>query len=149
MLFLIISVVVYNLIAILIPKRLTKIEMYGTSLFGLYFALITDVYLDLKHNLYGYFTKGVDYKSLIAIFGLYPSVNIIFLNYFPFRKGIKAKIIYILGWSMLLIIYEWVSLIAGYFYHNEWKLWYSALLYPLILSILVLNLLFIRAKLSN
>lgn len=69
---LIISVIVGNLIAILIPKRLTKIEMYATSAFAVIFDLIVDIYIDIRLNLYGYFNPGPDYQTLIIVFGLYP-----------------------------------------------------------------------------
>lgn len=144
MTFLILSIVVFNLIAIKMPKRLTKSEMYCTSLFSGVFQLITDTVLDLKFNVYGYFQKGVDLKTFLVIFGVYPAVNIIFLNYFPFGKNAKSKILYILAWSLFITLFEWASIKAGYFYHNQWKLWYSYLLYHAILSILVWNLTYFR-----
>lgn len=145
MTFLIISVVIINLISFLIPKQMTKMEMYATSFFALCFVLIVDIFLDLKLDWYGYFQKGVQAQSLIAIFGLYPSVNIIFLNYFPFKKGLGPKSYYILLWSALIVLFEWASVKSGYFYHNEWKYWYSAIVaYPIILIILSWNLSLIR-----
>ena len=144
MLFLILSVIVSNLVAFLIPKNLSKKEMYATSMFAVYFATVTDIYLNLRHDLYGYFSIGANYISLLAVWGLYPSANIIILNYFPFGKGIKPKIIYILAWSAFLVVFEWASVKSGYFYHSGWKYWYSALVYPIILVILVWNLILFR-----
>lgn len=149
MVYLIISVVVLNLVAIFIPKRLSKIEIYATSVFATLFALIVDVYLDLKLDMYGYFKEGPQWKSIVATFGLYPAANIIILNYFPFKKRIKIKVLYILGWAILLVLYEWGSIKSGFFYHKEWKLSYSALAYPFILVILVCNLKWIRKLISQ
>jgi hypothetical protein len=144
MTFLVLSIIVFIGIAILIPKRMTRVEMYATSLFSSVFQLIVDHYLADKHDLYGYFTRGVEYEELLVFLGVFPPVNIIFLNFFPFEKSVGSKAIYIIGWSTLITLYEWGAVLSGYFFYNGWKLWYSALAYPVILCILALNLSFIR-----
>jgi hypothetical protein len=83
MLTLIIIVVLFNGFAIFIPKRMTGIEIAATSLFAMYLQVNNDVFLDLKFHLYGYFQKGLDFRSLIYLLGIYPAVNIVYLNYFP------------------------------------------------------------------
>ncbi|MEK4870675.1 MULTISPECIES: hypothetical protein [Bacillaceae] len=57
MLVLILIVILFNGIAFFIPKRLTPIEMLTTTLFAMFLQLITDTYLDLKYDLYGYFRR--------------------------------------------------------------------------------------------
>lgn len=140
MTFLILSIIIFNIIALKIPKRLTKSEMYQTCLFSAVFQLITDLILDLRFQLYGYFKEGADLSTFLVIFGVYPAVNIIFLNYYPVEKGIKKKSLYIFFWSIFITLYEWASIEAGYFYYNEWNLWYSFMLYPFVLLILLWNL---------
>jgi hypothetical protein len=142
MTFLIISVIVFNLTAIMIPKRLTKIEMLATSALASILQDNVDIFLDLKLDLYGYFNVGPDYGALIAIFGIYPAANIIILNYFP--KGLKSRLLYILAWSVFLTAFEWASVKSGYFYHHGWKYWHSFVCYLVILPILYWCLLFVR-----
>ncbi|MCF8564601.1 hypothetical protein LLE49_07560 [Alicyclobacillus tolerans] len=138
--FLIVSVVVLNVAARMMPKRLTAWEVWTTSLFALVCELVVNIVLDLKFDFYGYFEKGVQGGSFIAIFGLFPSANTIFLNFYPFGRHKWQKVLYILGSSGFCVIFEYASLKSGYFYYHGWKLWYSALFYPPLLWLMVLNL---------
>ncbi len=147
--FVITSVLLLNVIAIIIPKKITMSEAYTTALFVLTLGLTTDIILDLEYNLYGHFNKGVDFLGILAVFGIYPSSNIIMLNYFPYHKHLKAKILYILIASGAYLFYEWLSLKSGYFYYTVWKLWYSALCYPLLISIIAWNLAIIRKMMKE
>lgn len=137
MLFLIFSVIVFNLIALLIPKRISGIEILTTTLFSLYLETMTNVFLDLKYDLYGYFTKGVNWESLLFVICIYAPINIVFLNYFPYKMQLLSKAIYILGWSVFAYIYELLFLWSGTFYYNGWKFWYSIIIYPILYLILV------------
>lgn len=138
MLFLIIIVIVFNLIAILIRKRMSGIEILTTTLFSLSLQVLTDKYLDIKYDLYGYFGKGLEFETLIYVFGVYPAISIIFLNYFPYRKGNNNKIFYILCWTVFAVLFEIFFLWTGTYYHHFWKLWYSAIMYPVLCVILIL-----------
>jgi len=82
MVFLIILMIVLNLFAFLMPKKFSGIEMLCTTLFAMYLELIVNLFLDIKYDLFGYFTKGVDRKSLYYLFGIYPAINILFINFF-------------------------------------------------------------------
>ncbi|UPG63786.1 hypothetical protein [Metabacillus endolithicus] len=55
MFLLIFSVVVFILVAYLVQKKLPKHELYAIALFSILLGFVTDVTLDLKYNLYGYF----------------------------------------------------------------------------------------------
>jgi hypothetical protein len=144
MLFILFSIALFSTIIYLMPKRMTLLEMYATSWFALTFVMTVDIYLSFKLHLYGYLTKGViNWGMLIIHFGVFPTYNAIFLNFFP--KTTKLyQALYILAHSIILVAYEWMTIITGAFYHNSWKLIYSALLYPLILLILYWNLKIIR-----
>ena len=144
MIFLIFSIVVFNLVACFIPKRLTKLEIYSSSLFALLLAVITDKFLDIKYDLYGYFGVGLEWQTVVVAVGIYPSANVIFLNYYPCYGSVSEKARYILGWSLFAVAFEWASVKAGYFYYHDWTLWYSIVCYPPIYYILALNLKFIR-----
>ncbi|QSO48639.1 hypothetical protein JZ786_06625 [Alicyclobacillus mengziensis] len=144
MVFLVVSVILLNVIAYLMPKRLAPHEMWTTGLFTLVLDYLVDTYLDRKYDLYGYFTHQIDWLSLIPIFGLYPAVSLMFLNFYPYTQNVWCKSLYIAGWSVFSLLFEYASVQSGYFYHNGWKLWYSALCYPVLLGILVGHLIFIR-----
>ncbi|MGK4041554.1 MULTISPECIES: CBO0543 family protein [Heyndrickxia] len=140
----IIIFIIFNIIAFVIPKNINKIEIYATCFFAFSYGLITDIILDLHYHLYGYIHKGFDWGGLLSTFLYFPSISYLFLNFFPFEKRLLNKIYYILGWSIFSIIFEWFTLITGFFYYNGWKFWYSGLLYPLIFSSLVLNMKFVK-----
>lgn len=103
------------------PKRLSAIELLTTTLFAMYLQLMTDVFLSLKYNLYGYFDKGVDWATLIYMFGIYPAINVLFLNYYPYKNKIIKSALYILVWSIFAMVYETIFLWSGTFYIEGWK----------------------------
>ncbi|KPV41960.1 CBO0543 family protein [Alicyclobacillus ferrooxydans] len=144
MLFLLASVVVFNVAALWIPKRLSRLEMWTNILFAAALQLVVDMYLDVKLQLYGYFNKGVDWGFLIAVCGIYPAVGTMFLNYYPLHGSLLKRTGYILGWTVASLLYEFASLKSGYFYYDGWRIWYSAMCYPLLLGLLVWHLRFIR-----
>lgn len=145
MTFLYASILAFNLFALLMFHRMTRTEMYGSVLFSMVFQLLVDIYLGVKLGLYGYFSSDVDYRTLLVIAGVFPALNLIFLNYYPFRRAFRYKALYIMGWSAFSVGYEWVSVQEGVFYYNGWKLWYSAIAYPAVFGILVLHLIFYRS----
>lgn len=137
MLFLILSVTVFNLIALFIPKRISGIEIITTTLFALYLEALVNIFLDFKYDLYGYFSKGVDWRGLLYGFGIFGQVSIVYLNYFPYNKKLMNKIIYIIGWSVFAYIYELLFLWSKTYYYNGWKYWYSLIIYPILYLILM------------
>lgn len=140
----VITIIISILAVIFSTKHLTNIEIYSTTFFALYFDLITDVYAVLKYDLFGYFGEGVEWATLPYIIVVYSTVNYLFLNYFPFKKGRKKQIAYILAWSIFAIIYEKIAQSTELFYYHKWKLWYSALLYPWLYLVLLINLKVVR-----
>jgi hypothetical protein len=144
-----ISFGIFCIVAFLIPKRLSKIEIYATSFFAFSYGMTVDAVLNLHYDLYGYFNKGFDWLGLLAIFMYFPSVNILFLNLFPFRDRLYKKIFYIIGWSVFSITFEWFCLHTKYLYYHGWKLWYSAMCYPIIFLVLLINLKLVRKLIQN
>jgi len=141
---LLLTVIVFNAIFLFMPKKLTSIEIFATCMFAMNLQQITDLVLDLKLDWYGYFAPDVQWPYLLAIFGIYPAVNAIFLNYYQHMDSMAKKIGYIAGWSVFAVVYEWFADLSGYFYHNEWKLWHSAIVYPFLYLILILLLKWVR-----
>lgn len=138
MLFLIFTVIVLNCLIVFAPKKLSAIELIVTTLFAMYLEAIVDIYLDLKYDLFGYFFKGVDWRSLLYLFGIYPAINLLFLNFFPFRRSFHRKFLYILGWTIFSVLYELFFLWSGTFYYRKWSIWYSAMIYPGLFIMLIL-----------
>jgi hypothetical protein len=142
--FLILSVIVFSGVFWIMPKKLTAIEIFSTCMFAMVLQDNVNIYLDLRLDWYGYFAKGANWSTLLAIFGIYPAVNAIFLNYYQYLKNVTQKFWYIIIWSIFAVVYEWLAVKSGYFYHNQWKLWHSAIAYPFLYIILVLVLKFNR-----
>lgn len=134
MTFLIFSVFIINSIAIFMPKRLKRADMFIIVLFALAFQQQVDIYSNLKYDLYGFFTKGVDWLSLIPIFGLFPAATLIFFNFYPWHNK-RRSIVYVFSVTAILLVFEHLSLLSGYFYYNGWKLWWSVVEYPFLLYI--------------
>ncbi|WP_442598774.1 CBO0543 family protein [Neobacillus sp. D3-1R] len=137
MVFLLTTVIIFNLIAYYMPKRISAIEIVATTLFAMIFQLITDIYLDLRYDLYGYFEKGPDYESLLYVIGIYPAVNTIFLNLYPYHKKWQSELYFLFGCVLLAVVFENLYLWSGTFYYNGWNIYYSLCLYPLIFLVLV------------
>ncbi|WP_160726142.1 CBO0543 family protein [Bacillus sp. USDA818B3_A] len=114
MIYLLISVFIFNIAAYVVPKQLTKQEIYTSALFSFSLGILLDVILALKYHLYGYFEGGVQLRSLIVIIGLFPSAGIVFLNYYPRKESLFKQILYILIWTGFCLLYEWTSLISGF-----------------------------------
>ena len=140
----IITMIISILAVIFSTKHLSNIEIYSTTFFALYLDLISDVYLVLKYDLFGYFGEGVEWATTPYIIVVYSTVSYLFLNYFPYKKRRKLQISYILLWSLFSIIYEKIAQSTDLFYYHEWKLWYSAIIYPCLFLILLINLKIVR-----
>jgi hypothetical protein len=142
--FAIFSIIIFSGIAFFMPKRISKLEMYASSLFVLFLEYLANYIFDFIEEFYGYFKPGTDIKTFIVVVGIYPAINIIFLNYFPYKGKLFNKLIYILGVSLFSLFYEWLSLKSKYFYHSTWNLYFSLISYPILFVIIVLNLKVIR-----
>lgn len=146
--FLAISIVLFNTAAFYIPKRVKPDELLSASIFVLFLQLLVDIIIDLKYDMYGYFHKGVDLQYFVPLFGIFPAFTIILLNLYPFNKRFIHKLAYIIGVTLFCLAFESLSIKAKYLYYTIWKLWFSALAYP-ILIIIILFYLYILRKLKN
>lgn len=135
---------IFNIAAFLIPKKLNKIEIYATSFFAFTYGISVDMIMDLHYNFYGYFEEGFQWLGFLAILMYFPSVSVLFLNLYPLKSNKRKKVLYIVGWTGFSIAFEWFCLQTKFYYYNEWRFWYSALTYPIIFSILLLNYKFVR-----
>ncbi|WP_419180451.1 CBO0543 family protein [Bacillus salipaludis] len=118
--------------------------MYTSGIFASFLAAISDIYLDIKLDFYGFFSEGVDWLYLPIFIIIYPAASILLLNFYPFQKSLFHKIIYILGCTLFTTVFEYIALHNKVFYYHQWKLWYSITCYPFLFLILLLHLKLIR-----
>ncbi|WP_053365225.1 CBO0543 family protein [Bacillus sp. FJAT-27245] len=140
MLILLIVSIISIVCVLVIPKRLSVLEMYTTSLFASLFGVVTDLYLGVKLNLYGFLDKRINWEYILILLFVYPAANILYLNFYPHSGGFFKKTFYIIFCTCLVGGAEYISIHTHTFYYRGWEIWYSLLAYPLIFSILALNL---------
>lgn len=136
----IIAVILFNLIALKVKKRLTRSEMLQIWLFTTLFQLMFDVFVSLKYHGYWYFTKGIDWQSLPVYLCIVPPVNIIFLNVYLSKSPLWKQLSFFLAWNVAIVIYEVLTLLPepwGYFHYGWWKLYHSVIINPFLLLILL------------
>lgn len=121
---------IFVLVALIIPKKMKLFEIYVTSLFATFFGLFVDTILAVKYRLYVLDKPGVQIPPLVGQVILYSTTSIIVLNLFPFGKPIKWKVVFILCFTLLTVLFEFISFKFGFIKYNEWKIWYSAICYP-------------------
>ncbi|MGP4040931.1 CBO0543 family protein [Gracilibacillus sp. D59] len=142
--FVYIASLILALCAYIIPKKMKLYEIYATSLFATTFGLLVDTVLAVKYKLYVLDKSGIQLPPLIGQVILYSATSIILLNFFPFDKSIKWKVVYILCFALLAVAFEFISFKFGFIKYNEWKIWYSALCYPFLIYFLVLHYKFFK-----
>ncbi|WKB36506.1 hypothetical protein QS257_05280 [Terrilactibacillus sp. S3-3] len=133
------AIILFNTIAFLMDKKLSKNEIVHIWTFTISFQLIVDLFIDVKYHGYWYFSKSIDWTSIPALTVLIPPINIIYLNWYPFRASFMKQLFYFAGWLIFIIIYEALALLPepwGYFHYGWWKLTYSALINPFLLLFL-------------
>ncbi|GKU82998.1 hypothetical protein [Niallia sp. NCCP-28] len=134
------SIIIFNMAAFRINAHLSKKQIAHIWMFTVAFQTVVDVMIDLKYGGYWYFSKDIDWLSLLAVTVLLPPVNMVFLNWYPLNASIKKKIVYFFYWEIFMVGYELLTLLPepwGYFHYGWWNWWYSALCNPVLLSILL------------
>lgn len=120
------------------PKHIPWYQIWSTALFSLVIECFSDMILDFKLDLFGYIAPGNQWTGYLPIF-IYSPCNAIFLNFFPYKRKTSYHIFYILFWTVFCLAFEMVALKSGFFYYHKWKLWYSALCYPVLLLMVLGN----------
>lgn len=134
------SVILLNFFAYKKVKKLSGNIILHIWIFTCAFQILFDVFIDIKYQGYWYVTKGVDWSAFPAYTVLIPPVNLLFIQYFPFHQSWVRKIVYITGWEICLLLYEYLATMPepwGFFHYGWWTLWHSAFVNPLLLLILL------------
>jgi hypothetical protein len=137
--FVLISSLVFSIVAYVIPKKMKHYEIYATSLFAALFGLFVDSILAIKYKFYVLDEPGIQIPPLIGQVVLYSTTSIILLNLFPYERPAIWRLAYILTFALLAVAFELLSFRFGFIKYNEWKIWYSALSYPFLIYLLVLQ----------
>lgn len=142
---LIISILLFNIVAILMKKHLKNSEIYTTVIFALFWSTFVDLFANFRFKAWGFFEpEKTEFSAGLIIFGIYPAVAAIIINWYPYKSKWWLKTAYLIGWSVFSTIYEWVTMKVGILWHNNWDLFYSFLLYPFIYYFLVVHVRFYR-----
>lgn len=131
-----VTVILVFLVALKMPRKRTRHELLATIQFALLINFVTDLYLDLKYNLYWYFDKEqIELLYLVVVLGEIAVLVIIF-NYFPLKSNTSKKFIYILCWTCVLVLLELYAVYISILHYGEWNIIYSALAYFISMYIL-------------
>jgi hypothetical protein len=142
LLFMSIATAVAILIVWFMPKRLTRQEIYNTWIVVAFITRTFDQLFALVFKLYDQLGPGVTWE-LLAIQTLFSgAMGVITLNYMPKNK--LAFFAYAIGWTLLSVFIEWISIQVGYLVYKNWSLWYSACIYFLGIIFLRWHLSFLR-----
>ncbi|WP_075983549.1 hypothetical protein [Bacillus massilinigeriensis] len=137
---LLIAVIIFNFAAFKTNKNLTGNLIVHIWSFTVAFQVIFDVLIEFKYHGYWYFEKEIDWRGLIPHMLLIPPVNMLFLNWFPFKSSGWKKLMYLFLWVIAILIYEWIALLPepwGYFHYGWWNLMYAVIVDPILFLILL------------
>ncbi|PWW32242.1 hypothetical protein DFO73_101505 [Cytobacillus oceanisediminis] len=138
--FLTISILLFNLVATLIKKRLKTSEIYTTVIFGLLVSSLVDVYASFRYNAWGFFeVEKAELSAILILLGIYPAATIMIINWYPYKCTWNLKLTYLMGWAIFSTLYEWLTIKSGVIWHNNWNLFYSFVMYPFIYYLLILH----------
>jgi hypothetical protein len=132
-----------NLVVIwLMPKRLSKVEIYAIWFVTVCINFSTDIVLAIYFDLYELAGEGIQLGVHLLEWTLSPSYGIIFLNFLPRRTF--NWILYLIGWTVYSVLFEALLVNVDFVVYSGWKLWYSAIYYLLALLFVRWQLHFIR-----
>jgi len=140
MIILCISIIIFNVIAFSANKHLTKSQIVQMWTFTIAFQSLVDMFVGVKYKGYWYFSRDIDLLYLLPITVLIPPINMLFINWYPFKASLTKKTLYFIYWLIFMLSYELLILLPapwGYFNYGWWNLLYSAIVYPLLLFLVL------------
>lgn len=143
--FTIISFVVLLTIAISLPKRFSQLSITIFFVFTVFISQTVDSLIAVKpFDMYDVSDSSKYEVMDIFIYYLnYPLYTYLFL-YFYDKWNLKGmnRILYLSGFSLISVFFEWLADLCNVFTYKGWNLWYSSLVYEVtfILYIFILHL---------
>lgn len=105
-------------------------------------TIYTDLFFGLILDLYDFFKPEITLSDLVLQLLLPPSSGVLALNFMPW--GTRRFIIYLVAVCALALLFEWLSLKAGYLVYKGWRLYYSIPVYAIGVLYLRWHLRFLR-----
>lgn len=136
---LVIAIVIFNFLAFK-TNRLTSNQTLHIWTFTVALQISFDIFVEFKYFGYWYFTRDIEWEGVLPHTILIPPVNMLFLSFYPFRKGRLDKFVYIFSWTIGILIYELITLLPepwGYFHNGWWSIWHSVVLDPILFLLLL------------
>ncbi|MBT2757974.1 hypothetical protein J7E71_19060 [Mesobacillus foraminis] len=137
---LLLSILIFNIIAFKTNKRLSVNQIIHIWTFTIAFQTTFDIIIEDKYQSYWYFKQNSEWRDLPAYLLVIPPVNMMFINWFPQKSSILKQLHYVIIWELFLLGYELLTLLPepfGYFTYGWWHIWVSAFLNPLLLGVLL------------
>lgn len=136
--FIILSILLFVLLAISLPKRLSGIETVLFLLFNCALSKTTDYFIAAAFplDLYDYNdTYKLDFFDEWLQFGLYPIVGFMLIYWYDvwLAYGFN-RVVFVLLSAGLSVLYEWLSVEGLVFTYKGWHLYYSAIAYVILIS---------------
>jgi hypothetical protein len=121
-------ILVINLLIIwLMPKHLTKQEIYISWFVIALINLSTDVVFSFYFEFYELAGPGVQLSVHIIELTLGASFGIIFLNFMPGK--IRPFLLYVTAWIAISMMFELMFVKVHFLNYFTWQPWYSVLFY--------------------
>ncbi|RAS80276.1 hypothetical protein [Priestia endophytica] len=144
---LMIAIILFNTIAFTMNRRLTINQIVHIWTFTIALQVLVDLYIDGKYHSYWYFNENTEWRDLFTLTILIPPVNMMFLNGYLCGRSFPKRMMYIFYWVIAIRLYEAITLLPepwGYFHHGWWNLWYSLLVNPFLLGMVLFYYKWIR-----
>src|SRR4051812_25064480 len=118
---LLLAIIIFNLIAFKTNKRITSNQIVHIWTFTIAFQLLFDIFIEFKYHAYWYFDKDIDWRGILSHVFLIPPVNMIYLNWYPYKSTWIKKLFYLIIFVIAILIYEVLTLLPepwGYFHYG-------------------------------
>lgn len=137
---LLIAIIVFNFIAFKTKQKMTGNQIVQIWSFTIALQTLFDIFVEFKFHAYWYFSKEIDWAGILPHSVLVPTVNIIFLKWYPQKSSPMKRFVFFCLFVIAILLYEVITLLPspwGYFHYGWWKLWHAAILDPILLLILL------------
>lgn len=146
--FLLVSYLVIGVIFLLMPKRLTKQEIYITWFIVTVQTLIADIFFGEILDLYDLIKEDGDLLiDLIIQISLPAFFGILYMNFMPRERN--KFIVYFVFWVAFSVAYETLAVFVGYIHYKGWNFWYTTLFYMYACLFMRWHYWFIRKAIKN
>jgi hypothetical protein len=137
--FILISLFVVYVLFILLPRRLPKTITMMTYMFSFSLEKATDLILEYPPYVLYYLNDSTEFElfDFFTCF-LYPAFGYLLL-YFYDKWNIRGFSIfyYLMGWSIIAVLFEWITMKVRIFTYTGWTLFFSYTVHLIVVSLYV------------